>query len=93
MAVVAACGWRPIPLAHPIVSWPILAVSGRGLLLVAVVREWPHDLGRFRLPGSFPPGTLKLVHKWGDAPCLRRRRCPDGRRDRAGPVGGCLPPS
>jgi hypothetical protein len=66
IALLQAAGYRSLPLAHPIGSWQILAVNGRGLLLAACCKEWPKDLARFGLPANFPAGTTKILHKWGN---------------------------
>jgi hypothetical protein len=67
VAVVEALGFEVIPLLHPIRgTWQILA-KGLGVveLLLAVVPEFPDPHNpRFALPGSFPPHTPRLIHRW-----------------------------
>jgi hypothetical protein len=69
-AVVVASGFRVIPIEPGgLGSWSILAVHARMVLLVAVVREWPKDLGKFGHPHNFPLTTVRLLHRWsGDEP-------------------------
>jgi len=65
--VLAACGFRVVPLREPIGVWHILAVSNRTLLLVSVQREFPKDVGRFGHPYQFPAAlTTRLIHRWTD---------------------------
>jgi hypothetical protein len=55
-------------MAQPIAGvWELLAVSPRGLTVVAPRREKPNLMGTTygALPG-FPPSTVRLILIWGD---------------------------
>jgi hypothetical protein len=68
-ALLTAVGFQLVPLAKPIAGvWDLLAVSPRGLTLIAAVREKPNLLGSTYgpLPG-WPAGTVRVIHVWGDA--------------------------
>jgi hypothetical protein len=68
IALLEAVGFQLIPLAKPIAgAWDLLAVSPRGLTLIAAVRERPSLLGATYgpLPG-WPAGTVRVVHVWSD---------------------------
>jgi hypothetical protein len=61
-------GFSLIPLAKPIAgAWDLLAVSPRGLTLIAAVSEKPNLMGTTygAVPG-WPAGTVRLILVWGD---------------------------
>jgi hypothetical protein len=69
-AHLESVGFALIPLEQPIGGvWDLLAVSPRGLTLVAPRREKPTLLGTTfgALPG-FPASTVRLILVWGDGP-------------------------
>lgn len=69
VALLEAVGFTLLPLAQPIGPWPLLAVSPRGLTVVAPVSERPTlpGVSYGELPG-WPAGTVRLVLVWGDGP-------------------------
>jgi hypothetical protein len=67
-ALLTAVGFSLIPLAQPIAgAWDLLAVSPRGLTLIAAVSETPTLMGTTygAVPG-WPAGTVRLILVWGD---------------------------
>jgi hypothetical protein len=68
-ALLTAVGFALIPLAKPIAgAWDLLAVSPRGLTLIAAASEKPNLLGTTTygaVPG-WPTGTVRLILVWGD---------------------------
>ena len=69
-AHLESVGFALIPLAQPIAGvWELLAVSPRGLTVVAPRREPPNLMGTTygALPG-FPPSTVRLILVWGNGP-------------------------
>jgi hypothetical protein len=60
-------------LAQPVAGvWELLAVSPRGLTLVAPRRDTPNFLGAtYGVLPAFPPSTVRLVLIWGDGPLPR----------------------
>lgn len=68
-AHLESVGFALIPLAQPIAgAWDLLAVSPRGLTLIAAVPEKPNVLGTTygAVPG-WPTGTVRLILVWGEA--------------------------
>jgi hypothetical protein len=66
-ALLSAVGFALIPLAQPIAgAWDLLAVSPRGLTLIAARSEKPNLLGTTygAMPG-WPPSTVRLILVWG----------------------------
>ncbi len=64
-ACVMAAGYRLVPLLRPVGPWEILGVSPHGLLLVAVVEQWPSGLGAiYGMPAGWPHFTRRLLHRW-----------------------------
>ena len=66
--VLTAVGFSLVPLATPIAgTWDLLAVSPRGLTLIAAVSEKPNLMGTTygAVPG-WPAGTVRLILVWGD---------------------------
>jgi hypothetical protein len=69
-AHLESVGFVLIPLAQPVAGvWDLLAVSPRGLTVVAPRRETPNLIGTTygALPG-FPPSTVRLVLVCGAGP-------------------------
>ena len=69
-AHLESVGFVLIPLAQPIAGvWDVLAVSPRGLTVVAPRREQPNLMGTTygALPG-WPPSTVRLILVWTDGP-------------------------
>jgi len=69
-AHLESVGFVLLPLAQPIAGvWELLAVSPRGLTLVAPRAEKPNLMGTSygALPG-FPQSTVRLILVWGDGP-------------------------
>ena len=67
-ALLAAVGFQLVPLARPVGVWPLLAVSPRGLTLVAVVAERPNLMGTmYQVPAGWPAGTVRLILVWPEA--------------------------
>jgi len=66
-ALLASVGFQLVPLAHPVGAWPLLAVSPRGLTLVAVVDERPNLMGgTYQVPAGWPARTVRLILVWPD---------------------------
>src|SRR5579864_2531877 len=67
-ALLTAVGFSLIPLATPIAgAWDLLAVSPRGLTLIAAVSEKPNLLGTtYRAVPGWPASTVRLILVWGD---------------------------
>jgi hypothetical protein len=72
-ALLEAVGFNLVPLAAPIAhTWHLLAVSPRGLTLIAAVTEDPNLVGhRYGMLPGWPAGTVRLIHVWTDAPLPR----------------------
>ena len=68
-ALLEAVGFQLVPLAHPVGAWPLLAVSPRGLTVVAPVTEKPALTGTtYSVPAGWPAGTVRLILVWGAGP-------------------------
>lgn len=69
-ALLTAVGFSFIPLAQPIAgAWDLLAVSPRGLPLIAARSETPNVIGTtYRALPGFPPSTVRLILVWGAGP-------------------------
>ncbi len=68
--LLEAVGFQLVPLARPVAGvWELLAVSPRGLTLIAARREKPNLMGTTygALPG-WPASTVRLILVWGDCP-------------------------
>jgi hypothetical protein len=66
-ALLESVGFAFVPLAAPLGPWALLAVSPRGLTLVAPVPEPPTLMGAtYALPAGWPVGTVRLILVWGD---------------------------
>jgi hypothetical protein len=65
-ALLQAVGFSLIPLAEPIAgTWDLLAMSPRGLTLVAARAEPPNLVGHaYGLPPGLPEGTRRLILTW-----------------------------
>lgn len=71
-AILEAVGFQLVPLAHPVGVWPLLAVSPRGLTVVAPMTEKPNVMGAaYQVPAGWPAGTVRLILIWGDGPLPR----------------------
>jgi hypothetical protein len=68
-ALLTAVGFQLVPLAHPVAGvWDLLAVSPRGLTLIAARPEKPNLMGATYgpLPG-WPAVTVRLILVWPEA--------------------------
>lgn len=71
-ALLESVGFALIPLAHPVGVWPLLAVSPRGLTVVAPVTEKPNLMGgTYSVPAGWPAGTVRLILIWDAGPLPR----------------------
>jgi hypothetical protein len=65
--LLESVGFQLVPLAHPVGPWPLLAVSPRGLTVVAPVTETPNLMGgTYTVPAGWPATTVRLILIWGD---------------------------
>jgi hypothetical protein len=64
--LLEAVGFRLILLAASVAGvWDLLAVSPRGLTLIAAVTAPPNLMGHeFGLPPGWPAGTVRLILCW-----------------------------
>jgi hypothetical protein len=64
-AILIASGHRLVPITSNIGPWQLLAVYPHGLVLLAVVEEWPGGLGVLygALPG-WPAFTRRILHRY-----------------------------